>query len=178
MKKSKAKPGDVILISGPPGAGKSAAARELVKLLDGPAAYIEGDVFWGFLAKTAGRSRRSDAKPLIRAMMLSALAFSKSGYTVVVDFSIGPWHVDLFKDWLGDAKVHYIIVCPSVRVCAQRAAVRSDGAIVDYAPYRDLYDAFARGHAFEKNLIRDDDAEPCAIATKIAQSSRSGDYCI
>jgi tRNA A37 threonylcarbamoyladenosine biosynthesis protein TsaE len=35
----------IIILSGPVGAGKTTVGKELVKLLDGPVVYIEGDTF-------------------------------------------------------------------------------------------------------------------------------------
>jgi uridine kinase len=40
--------GSLIILSGPPGAGKSTVAKELMQLLPLPPAYIGGDDFWKF----------------------------------------------------------------------------------------------------------------------------------
>lgn len=44
--------------SGPVGAGKTTVAKELVALLPAPVSYIEGDIFWYFVAKAHHCDRR------------------------------------------------------------------------------------------------------------------------
>lgn len=45
----------VIFLSGPIGAGKTAAAQELLQLLPAPLSYIEGNTFWSFMRKEGER---------------------------------------------------------------------------------------------------------------------------
>jgi adenylate kinase family enzyme len=51
--------GAIIVISGPVGAGKTTVARELLARTPPPAAFIEGDAFWPFVAKPGHRRRAS-----------------------------------------------------------------------------------------------------------------------
>ena len=52
----------VIFLSGPIGAGKTAVAQELLKLLPAPLSYIEGDTFWTliFIRKDEERGVRDN----------------------------------------------------------------------------------------------------------------------
>jgi chloramphenicol 3-O-phosphotransferase len=169
-------PGDIVVISGPPGAGKSSTARELLKLIDAPVSYIEGDVFWSFFTKTTGRSRASNATALIRAVMFSAIAFSRSGYKVIVDFTIGPWHFDLFKKYLREASMHYVVICPDEQTCANRAAAHADATNRDYAAFHEIHEAFRNLGDFEENTIRDASAKSPELAARIHQNLLLGTY--
>jgi uridine kinase len=78
------------MLSGPIGAGKTTVARELIPMLRGQISYIEGDTFWSFIAKTGNQDRREDFRVIMRAMTAAALPFARSGYDVLLDFSIPP----------------------------------------------------------------------------------------
>lgn len=174
-------PGEIILISGPPGAGKSTVARALAGLSKAPAVYIEGDTFWHFIvgggrAAIGSRERKKNSRIVIKAMMLAALPYARGGYRVIVDFSIGPWSLELFQGWLRDTPFSYVILCPSEAVCAERAASRDEGAMADYSPYRDLHAAFCDLGPFERCAVRNDAQSPAALATHIDAAVAIGAY--
>ena len=174
-------PGEIVLLAGPPGAGKTTVARELVALADGPTASIEGDVFWHFFVKgNAGspgsKTRMKHSRIIIKAMMLAALPYARGGYRVIVDFSIGPWFLDLFDKWMEGTAFSYVILCPSEAACAARAAARNEGAVPEYGPYRELHAAFADLGALERYAVRRDDADPLALATLIRDGLAAGTY--
>ena len=80
----------VTILSGPIGAGKTALSKELIALWSGPLAYIEGDQFWSFLVKRAEGDRREDFRVIMRAMTSAAGSLARTGYDVLLDFSIPP----------------------------------------------------------------------------------------
>src|SRR6202012_1404603 len=82
----------LIILSGPPGAGKTTVAKELVKLLPGPVINMEGYKFWSFFAKdweTAGR--RKNFTTLMASALAATLPFIRAGYHIILDFSVPPW---------------------------------------------------------------------------------------
>jgi len=171
--------GRIILISGPPGAGKSTVAKELASSSAVPTVYIEGDTFWHFIVKNGtpnhpAKPRKAMSRIVIKSMMLAALPYARGGYEVIVDFSIGPWFLDLFQDYLKETPLEYVILCPSERVCARRAASRKDGAMPDYSQYHELHEAFSNLGDFEKYAIRDDVESPAELAATITRLICSG----
>ena len=80
----------VIFLSGPIGAGKTAVAQELLQLLPAPLSYIEGDTFWSFIGKGGERGSRDTFPVLVRSMTAAAIPFARSGFRVLIDFSIPP----------------------------------------------------------------------------------------
>ena len=132
----------VILLSGPVGAGKTTVAPQLVALLAGPVVYIEGDKFWGFIAKGAEHMERfENFKITMRAMTVTTIPYARSGYQVVLDFSIPPRYLATVHKILSarDIPLDYVVLRPSEQVCAERAATRDEGRIADYTQYKKLY---------------------------------------
>src|ERR1700744_669383 len=93
----------VLLISGPPGAGKTTVARALVKAATRPVVHIEGDAFNAFLPlDVKPPMMRRQRLSAMQAMMAAALPFSRAGQDTIVDFSIGPWFLPGVMPFLRD----------------------------------------------------------------------------
>ena len=163
----------VILISGPAGAGKTAVARRLIPLLPGPVAYIEGDVFWSFIQKSDGRGKRENFMEILRAMTAAAIPFARSGYAVLLDFSIPPDFLPTARKILKEVPLEFVIVRPRQAVCDARAAARPEGAIADYSAYASFYQLF---DGFEPHTLRNDDLGADVAATQIVEGLNNGKF--
>src|SRR5215469_13732344 len=113
----------VIFLSGPIGAGKTAMAKALLPLLPSPVSYIEGDTFWSFIKKDE-RRMQDNFPVLVRSMTAAAVPFARSGFRVLIDFSIPPTYLDTARKILKEVPFDFVLLRPSFRVCEQRAASR------------------------------------------------------
>lgn len=164
----------ILIVSGPIGAGKSAAARELLEGARDGTAYIEGDLFWPFIAKESKRQTPLARFTMtMRAMLSAAYHYHRDDYDVIVDFSIPVGYLPAVKKLLRGEPFHYVVVRPSVDVCAARAASRTEGAIADYSRYRDFYAEF---YTDDERTIEDDAAGPREIADRISQGLKEGRF--
>ncbi|MFZ0477863.1 MAG: AAA family ATPase [Terriglobales bacterium] len=163
----------VIMLSGPVGSGKTTVARELIALLPAPLAYIEGDTFWSFIAKSESRDHRENFRVIMRAMTAAALPFVRSGFDVLIDFSIPPEFLVTARKILKELPLDYIVLLPSEAICAARAAGRTTGAIADYAPYSSFYALF---EAADHYTIRNDEAEAPDVAARISEGLNAGRF--
>jgi len=122
---------EVTILSGPIGAGKTAVSKELIALWSAPLAYIEGDQFWPFLVKRAEGDRREDFPVIMRAMTSAAGSFSRTGYDVLLDFSIPPPFVPAAQKTLRDAPLSYIVLRPPREATNNYGAKEPDRHIVN-----------------------------------------------
>ncbi len=162
----------VVVISGPIGAGKTAVARALVAAPGTPTVAIEGDKFWPFIIKGLG-VRNQDFRASMRAMTGAALAYARTGFDVVLDFSMPPPFIAGVKARATQAELHYVILRPSLAVCAARAAARQEGAILDYREYEKFYALFDTD---ARHIIADDDSDPETLARQIEAGVAAGTF--
>src|SRR5580700_638194 len=165
----------ITILSGPIGAGKTTVARELLPLLPAPVSYIEGDTFWSFVAKPHSRDRREVFPVIMRAMTAAAIPFARSGYEVLIDFSIPPQFLGTARKILKEIPLNYIALRPSLPVCEVRAASRPEGRIIDYAMYRDFYALF---EAPSIHVVCDDMADAGAVARRIYEDLGTGKFAV
>jgi gluconate kinase len=163
----------VIFLSGPIGAGKTTVAQELLRLLPAPLSYIEGDTFWSFIRKEGERGLRDSFPVLVRSMTAAAIPFARSGFLVLIDFSIPPAYLDTARKILKEVPFDFVLLRPSLQVCVERAASREKGAITDYARLKDFYALFEDGRT---EPICDDHADPSSLAQRIVESLNQGRF--
>ena len=161
----------VIFLSGPIGAGKTTVAKALLPLLPAPLSYIEGDTFWSFITKAGDHELRDNFPVLVRSMTAAAIPFARSGFRVVIDFSIPPAFVDTARKILKEVPFDFVLLRPSFEVCAQRAASRKEGAITDHEMMKNFYTRFEEGRV---EAVCDDDADPDSLARRIAEGLKQG----
>jgi hypothetical protein len=124
----------VVILSGPVGAGKTTVAAGLKSLWQNPLVCIEGDKFLPFIAKPKPAERQADFRMMMRSMMAAAGPIARSGYDVLIDYAVPPPFMKTAAGILKEIPVDYVMLLPSLTVCADRVANRSKASVKAYNP--------------------------------------------
>ncbi len=178
----------LLVVTGPPGAGKSTVARILANGLDehsagGPTVLVEGDRFFGFLAAGSIEPWLPESATqngiVVDATAAATGRFVAAGWPTVFDGVIGPWFIDQFLAGVGIGEADYAILLPSVDTCRSRVAARSGHGFTDLDATTKMHDEFADAettsarsdgdHRFDNGA-----EEPARTAERIMTARRSG----
>ena len=135
--------GEVIVVSGPPGAGKSTVAKALADVYE-PSALVVGDDFFAFLARGRLDPWLPDADAQNQSVLSAAAAACgrlAERFTVVYDGVLWPPYAALFTTAAGRA-FHYALLLPPLEVCLERVRQRSDHPFSDQKATTDMWRSF------------------------------------
>jgi chloramphenicol 3-O-phosphotransferase len=166
--------GRITILSGAVGCGKTTVAKCLLPLLPEPACYIEGDIFWSFIARPGQRRRRDNFRVIMRAMTAACIPFARSGFSVLLDFAIPPDFVPMARVILKEVPFDYVVLHPDLAECARRAAERAEGQITDYAPFESFHALFNR----TEGALDNGDVTPEETAGRIGAGLAAGVFAI
>lgn len=119
--------GRILILTGPPGTGKSTVADQLASTSRSPAVHLHTDDFYGAIrsgyVEPWLREAHEQNKTVISSIAATALAFASGGYFVVVDGIVGPWFLDAFRR--SSIPTTYLVLMPDIAVAQLRATQRA-----------------------------------------------------
>jgi hypothetical protein len=167
----------ILLLAGPPGAGKSTVARLVADRFD-RSVCVESDWFWETIVRGLVPPWLPEAdaqnRTVLRTCAAAAAQLAAGGYTVVMNGILGPWYLDLVMDGLGRGAgdVHYTILRPGIEVALDRATSRAPlvpgtAPLTDEGPIRQLWESFQDLGPLERHVVDNGALDPQQTASVV-----------
>ena len=122
----------IIIVSGPPGAGKSTVTDQLARRVDAELAmHLRADDIYSYVRQGFVPPWQSGAQAqngvLTEALAAQAGVCAEAGYTVFVDGVVGPWYAERWMEAARrhGAELHYVLLLPDEATTVSRATART-----------------------------------------------------
>lgn len=148
--------GELLVVTGPPGAGKSTVCA-LLSAGFPCSALVVGDQFFAFVDQGYVAPWLPEAHPqnevVVGAAAAAAGRFARGDYTVVYDGVIGPWLIDEFAAVAQAPRLHYAILMPPEAVTLERVRTRRGHGFTDLHAARHMYHEFRDAQVDPRHVL-------------------------
>jgi cytidylate kinase len=172
----------IIVVTGPPGAGKTTVADALARSRSLGVHLVADQCFhWivsGYVAPWLPGTNRQNAT-VIKVIGSAAARYEEGGYEVVVDGIVGPWFLQDFQHAVGaeGKSLSYVVLRPARDVALERALARTrDHDLVDARPVGAMYDVFGDLGLFESHVIDSSGQDVTATLGTIERGLETGAF--
>jgi predicted kinase len=170
----------VLLLTGPPGAGKTTIANVLALEFE-RAVHVESDRFFrsirsGYIEPWKPESHEQNVV-VMRIVAAAAAGYAAAGYFTIVEGIISPnWFFAPLCDALQTAgnAVAYAVLRPTLATCSARLSTRANGELRDMRVVEQLWREFSNLGALERHVIKSGDGHPGTTARELRQRLREG----
>ena len=166
----------LLVVTGPPGAGKSTVSRILAGDAS-PSAVVTGDSFFAFLHRGGIDPRLPGAQEQNEAVTEAAAAAAgrlARRLHVVLDGMVGPWFLPAFLAAAGVDELDYVVLLPDEATCVLRVAQRTAHGFTDAGATRHMHREFVAAQVEERHVITDPPHDPVQVARLVRHRRSAG----
>jgi cytidylate kinase len=167
----------LLVVTGPPGAGKSAVARTLAGEFN-PSVLVEGDTFFAFVAQGAIApwlpAAHGQNEVITKAAAAAAGTYANGGYDTVYDGVIGPWFLPGFAAAAGVQHLHYAVLLPPARQCLEQVARRTGHGFTDQTAAQHMHQQFTASGINPRHMLDNPPGAQAETAREILRRAHSG----
>lgn len=149
---------ELVVVTGPPGAGKTTVARELAQTFE-RSVLVHGDQFFGFLAAGAiapwlpNTDRQNEV--VWKAASAATGRYVEGGYDTVYEGVLPPWRISEFLSGCAVESLHYALLLPSAERCTERVRSRPGHGFTDLPTTLKVHREFAEADIDPRHVLFD-----------------------
>ncbi|WP_086838143.1 AAA family ATPase [Amycolatopsis kentuckyensis] len=171
--------GSLLILTGPPGAGKSTVARMVATGAARPTVHLHTDSFYVWIRTglvppyLPEAARQNDV--VLGVIAEAAGGYARGDYDVVLDGVVGPWALPPFRDAAkrDGLDLYYVVLRPSLEVTLARGTARDATELTDVEPLKGMHAAFVGLGELERHVIDTTDQSVDETADAVRGRARS-----